>query len=171
MQKIESPILTAASLHHWALNEWMDQVIEELERGLSRQQSPFAAAVFSLQGDRVSLEYNTVRSSSKPSRHGEVNAIDQACRSIGKPNLSGYLLVSSAEPCPMCAATAANADVDAIVFGASRHSVAEAGYQTLQLACEEFIRLAGKSIPVMGGVQAERCARFLLDNPQDSFAK
>ncbi|TWU01917.1 nucleoside deaminase [Neorhodopirellula pilleata] len=143
----------------------MDQVLDELRRGIMRQQSPFAAGVFSLQGDRLSLECNTVKSSSKPSRHGEINAIDQACRSIGKPNLSGYVLVSSAEPCPMCTATAANANVDAIVFGASRQTVAEAGYQTLQLGCVEMIRLTGQSISVIGGVQSDRCAQALLDNP------
>jgi tRNA(Arg) A34 adenosine deaminase TadA len=53
-----------------------------------------------------------------PSAHAEVNAIRQACRTIGSVNLTGATMYTSCECCPMCYATAYWARLDKIFYAA-----------------------------------------------------
>ncbi|TWU61879.1 nucleoside deaminase [Crateriforma conspicua] len=150
------------------LNNWMDQVIDTLQQGIAAGQSPFAAGIFHSDGRCVVTAHNTVRRRNQISRHGEVNALDEACRLTGRLDLSGLILVTTGEPCPMCAATAAMAKVDGIVYGASCSDILEAGYKTLELPCEEFFRHANRSPKIRGLVRRERCRELLLQNRKDA---
>lgn len=84
------------------LSRWMREVVEHGWRGVEHGQKPFAAAIYTDDGRRLALETNTSAKTGEPSRHGEVNAIDAACRSGGKDEMPIAWLVSSGEPCPMC---------------------------------------------------------------------
>ena len=50
--------------------------------------------------------------------HAEIEAIDEACRTLGGWRLPGTTLYVTLEPCPMCAGAIANARVERVVFGA-----------------------------------------------------
>ena len=45
---------------------------------------------------------NTVLSDLDPTCHGEMNAIRAACKNLGTHDLSGCVLYTTGEPCPMC---------------------------------------------------------------------
>ncbi len=49
--------------------------------------------------------------------HAEIEAIDQACRTLGGWRLSGCTLYVTLEPCPMCAGAIINARIDRVVQG------------------------------------------------------
>ncbi len=49
--------------------------------------------------------------------HAEVEAIDEACRTLGGWRLSGCRLYVTLEPCPMCAGAIINARIDEVVYG------------------------------------------------------
>gem|GEM_PF-987824 len=74
---------------------------------LSAKDVPVAALL--LYGDSVIGEgYNTVRRDHNAAGHAEINAISDAMRRIGhaafaKLNRDSLLLISTFEPCPMCA--------------------------------------------------------------------
>ena len=51
--------------------------------------------------------------------HAEIEAIDEACKTLGGWRLSGCTLYVTLEPCPMCAGAIINARLDRVVFGAS----------------------------------------------------
>ncbi len=51
--------------------------------------------------------------------HAEIEAIDDACKTLGGWRLSGCTLYVTLEPCPMCAGAIINARIDRVVFGAS----------------------------------------------------
>ncbi|WP_044301333.1 nucleoside deaminase [Rhodopirellula sallentina] len=140
-------------------------VLDELRSGLSEEQSPFAAGVFSRSGDIVAIAHNTVSATNEVSRHGEVNAINAACKKLSTPDLSEYVLVSSGEPCPMCAATALLAKMDVIVYGASSETISDAGYATLGLSCEHFVNISGKTVQLISGICEPECRQLLLANP------
>ncbi|MFG0286580.1 MAG: nucleoside deaminase [Rhodopirellula sp. JB044] len=147
------------------LERWMLVVLDELRSGLKEGQSPFAAGVFSPSGDMVALAHNTVSETSEVSRHGEVNAINAACKKLNTPDLSGYVLVSSGEPCPMCAATALLAKVGVIAYGASCETITDAGYATLGLSCEKFVSSSDKAVQLISGVCEPECCQLLLSSP------
>ena len=50
--------------------------------------------------------------------HAEIEALAQACRTVGDWRLTGAHLYVTLEPCPMCAGAAVNARVARIIFGA-----------------------------------------------------
>ncbi len=83
------------------LSHWMKDVVEHGWRGVENGQKPFAAATYTVEGHRLALETNTAARTGKPSRHGEVNAIDVACRELGVTALPDTWLVASGEPCPV----------------------------------------------------------------------
>lgn len=78
---------------------------------------PFGAVI--AQGDQiVGQGYNQVIYRNDPTWHGEIHAIRDACAKIGSPHLKGYVLYTSAEPCPMCLAAAYWAHIDHIFYAA-----------------------------------------------------
>ncbi|HWV78832.1 MAG TPA: nucleoside deaminase [Isoptericola sp.] len=88
---------------------------------------PFGAVVVTRDG-RVIEGNNRVTQDNDPTAHAEVTAIRRACAELGTFDLSGAVLYSSCEPCPMCLASALWARVDAVYFAADRHDAAEAGF-------------------------------------------
>ncbi len=50
--------------------------------------------------------------------HAEIEAIGEACRTLGGWRLSGCTLYVTLEPCPMCAGAIVNARIPRVVYGA-----------------------------------------------------
>lgn len=84
---------------------------------------PFGA-VIAKDGRIVGEGWNRVTSASDPTAHAEVVAIRAAAAALGTHDLSGAVLYTSCEPCPMCLAAALWARVDAIVYGNNRNDAA-----------------------------------------------
>jgi guanine deaminase len=89
-------------------------------------QLPFAALVVR-DGVVVATGVNTAMHDRDPTAHAEVAAVRNACRALGDLRLPGAVVVSSCEPCAMCVAAAAAADVARIVYAAPRESVPDLG--------------------------------------------
>ena len=49
--------------------------------------------------------------------HAEIEAINEACHTLGGWRLSGCRLYVTLEPCPMCAGAIINARIDEVVYG------------------------------------------------------
>ncbi|PKA51800.1 tRNA-specific adenosine deaminase, chloroplastic [Apostasia shenzhenica] len=63
--------------------------------------SPFGAVVVS--NDEVVVRcHNLVRLNEDPTAHAEVTAIREACKKLGKVELTDCEMYTSCEPCPMC---------------------------------------------------------------------
>src|SRR6056297_623930 len=91
------------------MQAWMRTALNTARRGIARGQSPFGAAIAAPDGKVISVAYNRVRAMLSPAAHAEVLAIESACRFHGALELTGHTLIATAEPCPICAATAATA--------------------------------------------------------------
>ncbi len=78
----------------------------------------FGAVITDREGHVVGEGSNHVVSECDPTRHGEMEAIRDACKRLKALKLDGCVLYTSSEPCPMCLATAYWAGLDGIVFGA-----------------------------------------------------
>lgn len=62
---------------------------------------------------------NHVVAQNDPTWHAEMHAIRQAGALLKSPKLTGCVLFTSSEPCPMCLATSYWAGLDGIVYGAT----------------------------------------------------
>lgn len=88
---------------------------------------PFGALIVTADGSRFE-GVNRVTANNDPTAHAEVTAIRAACTALGTFDLSGAVLYTSCEPCPMCLASALWARVSRVVFAADRHEAAAAGF-------------------------------------------
>lgn len=98
-----------------------------LENVKSRSGGPFASLLLE-NGDIVGAGANHVVTTCDPTAHAEILAIRDACRKLGRSDLSGLVLISSCECCPMCLAAAKSSNIDTIYFAATRRDAANAGF-------------------------------------------
>jgi tRNA(Arg) A34 adenosine deaminase TadA len=91
---------------------------------------PFGALVVR-DGAVVATGVNQVTTTNDPTAHAEVVAIRAACRALHDFRLTGCVLVSSCEPCPLCLAAALWARVDRVIYAADRHDAARGGFDDL----------------------------------------
>ena len=79
---------------------------------------PFGA-VIAKDGHVVAAAGNSVVKDLDPSAHAEVNAIRAACKQLGTWDLSGCVMYTSCECCPMCYATAYWAGIRTVFYAAA----------------------------------------------------
>lgn len=77
---------------------------------------PFGAVVVR-DGEIIATGVNSVTNDNDPTAHAEVNAIRHACDKLQTFRLSGCVVYSSCEPCPMCLSALYWAGVAKIYFG------------------------------------------------------
>jgi tRNA(Arg) A34 adenosine deaminase TadA/catechol 2,3-dioxygenase-like lactoylglutathione lyase family enzyme len=97
--------------------------LENAEAG----EHPFGALV-ARDGEVLGTGVNAALRDDDPTAHAETAALRDACRRLGTLDLSGAVVVSSAEPCPMCRAAALLAGVSRIVYAAPKEVAAAAGF-------------------------------------------
>jgi tRNA(adenine34) deaminase len=114
-------------------------------------------AVVAIGTDILARAHDTAASERDPSLHAEVNAIRRAVRVLGDSNLSGAILFSSCEPCPMCASLAVWANVSAIVYGASINDAAGLGKDRIRVSAQEIVERSPALVEVVGGVLEKEC--------------
>ena len=106
---------------------FLGQAIDLAIRNVAHNGGPFGALIVTADG-QVFEGLNRVTASNDPTAHAEVTAIRNACAALETFDLTGAVLYTSCEPCPMCLASALWARVARVVFAADRHDAADAGF-------------------------------------------
>ena len=107
----------------------MDEAIAESAKNLKTGHGgPFGAVVVK-DGVIVGRGHNEVLKHNDPTCHGEIQAIRDACRSLGTYDLSGCELYTSAEPCPMCLSAIIWANIKTVYYGNSAKDAAAIGFR------------------------------------------
>ena len=97
--------------------EWMRLAIAEAKLSLAHNDIPIGALVIS-NGEIIASRHNERELQGDPTAHAEVLAIRDAAIALGTSRLDGSTLVTTLEPCPMCAGAALVARISHVVFGA-----------------------------------------------------
>ena len=108
---------------------------------------PFGALV-ACDGVVIGEGANRVTLDHDPTAHAEVIAIRAACKIAGNHALSGAVLYTSCEPCPMCLAAAWWARIERVVFCATRAHAAAAGFDDERLYRELQLPLEQRQLPL-----------------------
>lgn len=99
--------------------EYMRQAIAVMrEAGVEKKTGGPFGVVIVKDGTVLAATGNSVIQDNDPTAHAEVNAIRQACQNLGAFNLSGAVMYSSCECCPMCYASAYWARISKIYYAA-----------------------------------------------------
>ena len=107
--------------------EYLARAVDLATENVRDNGGPFGAIIVSADG-RVFEGVNRVTANLDPSAHAEVTAIRNACQQLGTFDLTGAVLYTSCEPCPMCLATSLWARIERVYFAADRHDAADAGF-------------------------------------------
>lgn len=113
----------------------------------ANQGGPFGALVVR-DGEVLGEGWNQVTSANDPTAHAEVMAIRAACRAIGDFKLTGAVLYTSCEPCPMCLASAYWARVERIVYANAREDAAAIGFDDAFLYDQLTLPITARSLPM-----------------------
>ena len=96
---------------------FMREALVLAKQAAAEGEVPVGAVV--VQGDRVVGRGRNRREAGKNAlAHAELEAIAEACRTLGGWRLSGCDLYVTLEPCPMCAGAIVNARLDRVIYGA-----------------------------------------------------
>ena len=124
--------------------KYMKLAIEDATQHLNDEGGgPFGACI--VKNDRIiAVAHNTVLKDTDPTCHAEINAIRKAAKSLGCFDLSGCVIYSTTEPCPMCFSAIHWAKIDTIVFGSNIQDVQNLGFNELELP-NQVMKQQGKS--------------------------
>ena len=90
--------------------------------------------------------------------HGEIEAIADACKTLGGWRLWDCTLYVTLEPCPMCAGAIINARIPRVVYGAG-----DAKCGAVRSVCSMFSMEFNHHPEVEAGVLETECAQLLTD--------
>jgi len=101
--------------------------IDIAEKGIEKGHGPFGALI--AKGGRIIAEANNkVVLSHDPTAHAEVLAIRKASSLLKTHDLSGCVLYTSCEPCPMCLGAIYWSGIKKVVYAADRHDAERSGF-------------------------------------------
>ncbi|MDD6177939.1 MAG: nucleoside deaminase [Succinivibrionaceae bacterium] len=100
-----------------AQNQYMKLAIKEALQGiLNGEGGPFGTVIVK-DGKVIGKGHNMVLKNNDSTAHGEISAIRNAESNIGSFDLSGAILYTTGEPCPMCLAACMWANISKVYYG------------------------------------------------------
>lgn len=112
------------------MNEYMKKAKENADIGITNDDGgPFGAVIVDNNGNIIANGNNRVLKDKDPTAHAEIVAIRKACKDLNTIDLSGCVLYTSCEPCPMCLSAVIWANIKKVYFGCTRKDVANLGFR------------------------------------------
>ncbi len=146
--------------------DFMRQAIELAVENVKCGGGPFGAVIVR-DGKVVATGVNRVTANNDPTAHAEVSAIRAACTKLGTFDLSGCVIYTSCEPCPMCLGAIYWAHIDKIYYGANQHDAAAVNFDDSFIYRELELKPADRNKPVENILHDEALAPFNLWREKD----
>lgn len=111
------------------MDMFMEAAAMEAIKGITaRDGGPFGCVIVK-DYEIIAQAHNTVVKDNDPTCHGEMNAIREACKKLGTFDLSGCILYTSSEPCPMCKCAIMWANIKKVYYGCRVTDAADIGFR------------------------------------------
>jgi guanine deaminase len=142
--------------------EFMSRAILEARKNISSLDGgPFGACV--VKNEKVvSVGRNTVLTGDA-SCHAEINAIREASKRLKTYDLSGCVIYSTTEPCPMCFSAIHWARIGAVIFGTGIDDARKIGFNELRISARCMKKLGRSPIRISSGFMLKECRRLFDD--------
>ena len=125
-------------------NGLMRSAVREAAKNLKWMHGgPFGACLIK-GGSILALSRNTVLKNQDPTCHAEMNAIRTAAKKLGTFDLSGCVIYSTTEPCPMCFSAIHWAKIDTVFYGTETKDAKRIGFNELNIP-DRILKKIGKS--------------------------
>ena len=148
--------------------KFMRLAINKAKQGIKQGQTPFGACI-SKDGEVISCVHNIVWESLDITAHAEISAIREACKKLNTVDLSGCVIYSTCEPCPMCFSACHWAKISKIVYGAQIEDAKKLGFSELPISNKEMKQSSDSPIEIVGNVlREENLELFKLWSEQEN---
>jgi tRNA(Arg) A34 adenosine deaminase TadA len=131
--------------------KFMRVAIKKAEEGIRKGQAPFGACLVK-NGRIICCAHNTVWKNSDITAHAEINVIRSACKKLRTIDLSGCVIYSTCEPCPMCFGACHWAGLSRIVYGARIKDAEKIGFSELKISNRKMKEMSRSPLAVVGGL-------------------
>lgn len=139
----------------------MREAIRLANESVEHGGGPFGAVIVK-DGKIVMGSANSVTVDNDPTAHAEVNTIRKACQQLGTFDLSGCVIYTSCEPCPMCLGAIYWAHLDRIYYGNTRKDAADIDFADDFIYDELNKPLTERTVPIMPLLHDEAIHTFQL---------
>ena len=134
--------------------KFLKLAIETASDNIKDQGGPFGAVIV-MGGKIISRAGNRVVAGHDPTAHAEVQAIRVAADAMGTHDLSGCVIYSSCEPCPMCLGAIYWAGIRRLVYASDRYKAAASGFDDEMIYAELALDHEKRSIVIDRGMIEE----------------
>ena len=138
---------------------FMREAIRLADESVERGGGPFGAVIVK-DGKIVAGSANSVTIDLDPTAHAEVNTIRKACRQLGTFDLSGCVIYTSCEPCPMCLGAIYWARLDRIYYANNRKDAADIDFADNFIYEELDKTLDNRTVPIIPLLRDEALHTF-----------
>ena len=129
---------------------------------------PFGAVIVK-DGKIIAKSANKVTQQNDPTAHAEVSAIRLACRKLKTFDLSGCIIYTSCEPCPMCLSALYWAQIDSLYYANTKKDAARIGFNDQFIYDEIALSKDKRKISMQQILKAE--AKYAFELWEDSVFK
>ncbi len=142
-------------------NEYLNKAINEARIGMNNQDGgPFGAVIIK-DGKIIGAGHNQVLARNDPTAHAEVMAIRDACSNLKTHDLSGAIIYSTSEPCPMCLSAIIWSNIKEVYFGTNRIQVGKIGFRDDKIY--EYFENNKKDLLKVQEIKSKECEDLLKD--------
>ena len=138
---------------------FMREAIRLANESVEKGGGPFGAVIVK-DGEIIAGSANSVTIDNDPTAHAEVNAIRKACKRLGTFDLSGCVVYTSCEPCPMCLGAIYWAHINTIYYGNSKKDAADIDFDDDFIYKELALPLHRRHVPMVNLLGDEAIVTF-----------
>ncbi len=124
---------------------------------------PFGAVIVR-NGKIIAKSANKVTTTLDPTAHAEISAIRLACKKIKSFDLSGCVIYTSCEPCPMCLSAIYWARLDTIYYANTKIDAENIGFDDRFIYDEIALPMENRKLVIQQLLRDEALGAFNLWN-------
>lgn len=129
----------------------MNLVYEEVEIAIQEGNPPFAAIITDSENNILAVAHNQANTKQLAIAHAEIEAIQLACKILGKKKLEGCILYANAESCAMCSTAIIKSGISQVYYGAPHEKGSNPDLHLL-----EINEKAAPQLKVQGGFMKDK---------------
>lgn len=133
--------------HELLIREAIELAVSARQRG----DHPFGA-LLAIEGRVVLRAGNSVASDGDPTRHAELNLIQNAWSILARAEIEASTLYASTEPCPMCVAAIHYSKLSRVVFSLSQKALGEMTGGGFAVSSTSLLERGRHAVEVIGPI-------------------
>lgn len=144
-----------------AEKRWMHRAISSAKKGCRQSEGGPFGAVIVRGGKEIAVAHNQVLKFNDATCHAEIIAIRKASKKLKSFDLSGCIIYSTTEPCPMCFSAIHWSRISRVIYGTAIADVQKRGFNELSIPSRQMKKIGKSPVQISAGFSKKECQRLL----------